>query len=224
MAWPPQLPQIAAWNSRGAPTVRARLATARQAGHRWGSLSRPLLEKKVCSPLENVNSPAQSRQMRLRSWNTLACSSCRRGRPGLRRGPPRESVEPSAPTGGCAPTGRARLGPGTHVAQDNVGVKHKVPSNLADRRSIRHEDRMMPLRRVSPIPSWSRLSGAPPQRQDPRPEPRGRPLRPGFDHPRPRRQDLFIHPAAVAGRRKGLSPFDAGSADASTENPSRRRS
>ena len=36
IAWPPQLPQIAAWNSRGPPTVRARLATARQEGHRWG--------------------------------------------------------------------------------------------------------------------------------------------------------------------------------------------
>jgi hypothetical protein len=76
IAWPPQLPQIAAWNSRGPPTVLARLATARQEGHRWGSLSRPLLEKKVCSPLENVNSPAQSRQVRIRSWNTLARSSC----------------------------------------------------------------------------------------------------------------------------------------------------
>jgi hypothetical protein len=132
MAWPPQLPQMAAWNSRGAPTVRARLATARQDGHRWGSLSRPLLEKNDCSPLEKVNSPAQSRQTRLRSWNTLACSSCSARSPRFVRGPPRESVEPSAPTGGCAPTGRAGLGPGTHEGQNSGGVKHNVRPNFAD--------------------------------------------------------------------------------------------
>ena len=147
MAWPPQLPQIAAWNSRGAPMARARLATARQAGHRWGSLSRPLLEKNVCSPLEKMNSPAQSRQVRLRSWNTLACSSCRRGRPGLRRGPPRESVEPSALTGGCAPTGRARLVPGTHEGQNNVAVKQSGPSELADSSPICHEHRTVECKR-----------------------------------------------------------------------------
>src|SRR3954451_21762994 len=89
MALPPQLPQIAAWNSRGPPTVLARLATARQDGHRLGSLSRPLLAKNVCSPLEKENSPAQSRQVRIRSWHTLDGSSSSGARPGRGRGPPR---------------------------------------------------------------------------------------------------------------------------------------
>jgi hypothetical protein len=82
IAWPPQLPQIAAWNSRGPPLVRARLATARQDGQRCGSFNSPLLAKKVCSPLEKVNSSEQSRHVRLRSWYTLSRSSCGVIRPG----------------------------------------------------------------------------------------------------------------------------------------------
>lgn len=76
IAWPPQLPQIAAWNSRGPPAVRARFATARHEGHRCGSLRRPLLLKKACSPLEKTNSSEQSRQVNDRSWYTLSRTSC----------------------------------------------------------------------------------------------------------------------------------------------------
>jgi hypothetical protein len=75
IAWPPQLPQIAAWNSRGPPAVRACLAAARHAGHRWGSFSRPLLEKNACSPLEKINSSEQSRQVSVRSSYTLSGAS-----------------------------------------------------------------------------------------------------------------------------------------------------
>lgn len=67
IAWPPQWPQIAAWNSRGPPTVRARLATARHDGQRCGSFKRPLLAKNACSPLEKTNSSEQSRQVSDRS-------------------------------------------------------------------------------------------------------------------------------------------------------------
>src|SRR6185295_3553726 len=72
MACPPQAPQIAAWNSRGPSLARARLATARHDGHRCGSFVKPLVAKKACSPAEKMNSSAQSRQVRLRSWYTLA--------------------------------------------------------------------------------------------------------------------------------------------------------
>ena len=72
IAWPPQLPQIAAWNSLGPPTVLARFATARHDGHRCGSFSRPLLAKNACSPAEKVNSSEQSRQVSVRSWYTLS--------------------------------------------------------------------------------------------------------------------------------------------------------
>src|SRR5437870_8205564 len=71
MAWPPQAPHTAAWNSRGPPTVRARFAAARHDGHRCGSLTSPLLAKKVCSPAEKMNSSEQSRQVNVRSWYTL---------------------------------------------------------------------------------------------------------------------------------------------------------
>jgi hypothetical protein len=76
IAWPPQLPQIAAWNSLGPPTVLARFATARHDGHRCGSFSRPLLAKNACSPAEKVNSSEQSRQVSVRSWYTLSRASC----------------------------------------------------------------------------------------------------------------------------------------------------
>ena len=75
IAWPPQLPQIAAWNSRGPPAVRACFAAARHAGQRWGSFSRPLLEKNACSPLEKTNSSEQSRQVSDRSSYTLSGAS-----------------------------------------------------------------------------------------------------------------------------------------------------
>jgi len=71
IAWPPQAPHTAAWNSRGPPTVRARFAAARHDGQRCGSLTRPLLAKKVCSPAEKMNSSEQSRQVNVRSWYTL---------------------------------------------------------------------------------------------------------------------------------------------------------
>ena len=71
-AWPPQAPQIAAWNSLGPSVERARFAIARQDGQRWGSLVNPLLAKKACSPAEKLNSSVQSRQVRLRSWYTLS--------------------------------------------------------------------------------------------------------------------------------------------------------
>jgi len=67
IAWPPQLPQIAAWNSLGPPVVLARFATARHDGHRCGSFSNPLLAKNACSPAEKVNSSEQSRQVSVRS-------------------------------------------------------------------------------------------------------------------------------------------------------------
>src|SRR4029078_9496144 len=54
-AGPPQLPQIAAWNSLGPPTVLARLAIALHDRHRCGSLSRPLLEKNACSPAAHAD-------------------------------------------------------------------------------------------------------------------------------------------------------------------------
>jgi hypothetical protein len=76
MACPPQLPQIAAWNSRGPPTVLARFAIALHDGHRCGSFSRPLLAKNACSPAEKVNSSEQSRQVSVRSWYTLSRASC----------------------------------------------------------------------------------------------------------------------------------------------------
>ena len=75
IAWPPQLQQIAAWNSRGPPAVRACFAAARHAGQRWGSFSRPLLEKNACSPLEKTNSSEQSRQVSVRSSYTLSGAS-----------------------------------------------------------------------------------------------------------------------------------------------------
>ena len=52
IAWPPHAPQIAAWNSRGPPTVLARFAAARHDGQRCGSFCRPLLAKKACSPAD----------------------------------------------------------------------------------------------------------------------------------------------------------------------------
>ena len=130
MAWPPQLPQIAAWNSRGPPLVRARLATARQDGHRCGSFKSPLLAKKACSPLEKVNSSEQSRQVRVRSWYTLSRSSCGVIRPGWRRGPPRLCKDRQKTALGSAVVSRSRLGPGTHVAENSVAVKRFGGRNL----------------------------------------------------------------------------------------------
>src|SRR4029077_7404340 len=112
-AWPPQAPQIAAWNSRGPSVDRARLATALHDGHRWGSLVKPLLAKKACSPAEKLNSSAQSRQVRLRSWYTLS------GPPSTRTPPDgrardRDGDGPTAGTRGqgCA-SARPGLEPGT---------------------------------------------------------------------------------------------------------------
>jgi hypothetical protein len=139
-AWPPQWPQIAAWNSRGPPTVRARLATARQEGHRCGSFNRPLLEKKACSPLENTNSPAQSRQVRVRSWNTLSRSSwCGPIAPVICRGPPRRTGLFTDADRRARADGSTGLGPGTHVAENSRGVKGFSGSNLAPK-SFAHDE------------------------------------------------------------------------------------
>src|SRR5215210_3613303 len=94
-ACPPQAPQTAAWNSRGPPAVRARLATALHDGHRCGSFTRPLLAKKVCSPAEKMNSSEQSRQVIARSWYTLRVllgRTQRRPGSGQRSGPERGRV------------------------------------------------------------------------------------------------------------------------------------
>lgn len=80
IAWPPHMPQIAAWYSRGPPVERARLAAARQLGQRCGSFCKPLLAKNACSPDEKRNSSLQSRQLRVRSWYTLAEPSIERTR------------------------------------------------------------------------------------------------------------------------------------------------
>src|SRR5258707_2656658 len=59
-------------NSRGPSLERARLANARQDGHRWGSLVNTLLAKNGWSPANKVNSSVQSRQVNVRSWYTLS--------------------------------------------------------------------------------------------------------------------------------------------------------
>jgi hypothetical protein len=141
---------------RPANGSRARLATARQDGQRCGSFSRPLLEKKACSPLENTNSPAQSRQVRVRSWNTLSRPPVSPNRPGLSSRPP----APSRRADGADRRARRRstgFGPGTHDAQNSRHVKRCSRPNLARNRhldGIRRKHRgssVGPLARVPPI-------------------------------------------------------------------------
>ena len=123
-AWPPQAPQIAAWNSRGPSLDRARFATARHDGQRWGSLVNPLLAKKACSPAEKLNSSAQSRQVRLRSWYTLSRPSS------LGRG------DAKPPGLQCPNDGRSRKGdcgraPGSSgPCPGLIAVKIRVPSRV----------------------------------------------------------------------------------------------
>src|SRR2546430_14680698 len=101
MAWPPQAPHTAAWNSRGPPTVRARFAAARHDGQRCGSLTKPLLAKKVCSPAEKMNSSEQSRQVNVRSWYTLV-PPWRGRRDGARADQNGRAVDRDADSGGDA--------------------------------------------------------------------------------------------------------------------------
>ena len=59
------------------------------------------------------------------------------------------------------------------MAEDNVGVKHKVPSNLAEDDTIRHEDRTAERRDGVPSPCRGGANGACWQRSDRRREPNG---------------------------------------------------
>jgi hypothetical protein len=111
-----------------------------------------LLEKKACSPLENTNSPAQSRQVRARSWNTLSRSSwCLQIAPAFLSRPP----APNRTTDRCRQEGRHRrpyrVGPGTHDAHNSGGVKRFGPLNL-----VRKRHRAGEIRTNRPIPTSGR--------------------------------------------------------------------
>ena len=139
MAWPPHDPQIAAWYSRGPPTMRARLAIARHDGQRCGSFWSPLLAKNVCSPAENVNVCEQSRHVRKRS-SYISCS------------PP--STKP--PTGGTDPrSSAARVGRTLrHIALEGAGDSSGPVGE--NRRSVKHRQR-----RISDVPGAPRANLAP---------------------------------------------------------------
>jgi hypothetical protein len=127
IAWPPQAPQIAAWNSRGPPTVLARLAAARQVGQRWGSFVSPLLAKKACSPVEKMNSSEQSRQVSVRSWYTLSGSSQGSNAEALGIDPGSTAPGRVRAQEGPLALGVGRAVPGTHSAENTVRVKRLGP-------------------------------------------------------------------------------------------------
>jgi hypothetical protein len=52
--------------------MRTRFAFARQLGQRWGWFTRPFSAKKRCSPPEKMKLSLQSRQVSVRSSNTVA--------------------------------------------------------------------------------------------------------------------------------------------------------
>ena len=143
-------PQIAAWNSRGPPTVRARLATARHDGQRCGSFSRPLLAKKACSRLEKTNSSAQSRQVNVRSSNTLHTLLGQQ-----RSATPRESRCPMLGTAqGALQEGTRSVGPGTGDPE-LLGVKIRVASSPFPRLDPFREP-VRPTRRRGAMPALTR--------------------------------------------------------------------
>ena len=101
MAWPPQLPQIAAWNSRGAadgsgalgdsPTGRTSLGVVEQALAREEGLL-PAGESELACAVAANEATVLEHPCPFLLYGAFAP---------VVRGPPREPVEPSALTGGA---------------------------------------------------------------------------------------------------------------------------